>query len=445
MKKTVKILSIALCFILCSCETFPDYLGAAEKREYLVGKRERVLGLDSDVEYEVEESSKIIYLPEAKINEHWDKSDQSQLSSHEHLFIEKDYELVKKTTVFRNIFNIFGKNIELKVNPVFDEERMYLFDNDNNVIALDRNNPDNVVWKKSMVHISPFKDVAITGGIAEGGGNIFVSNGSEIIYALDSETGETKWFKRLGNATKAAPVYVSGRVFIRTFDNKLYTIDASNGKVLWTHDGVIESIGSIDSASVAVKDRIIILPQSSGELYALDILSGMELWAVNLSYEKSITQQYDLSDIDVTPAFIGDQVIVSNISGKLFALDINTGNIDWKLDNIYANYMWVAGEALYIMNKNNNLFAVNTRTGKIAWIHQLEKPDKKNQNKYSGPILAGNMLIVVGSNGRLLEVSPKDGSILKTRKVEKNITTGPIIVDKKLYLLSNDGALGVYQ
>ena len=64
---------------------------------------------------------------------------------------------------------------------------------------------------------------------------------------------------------------------------------------------------------------------------------------------------------------------------------------------------WVAGDWVFVATDEAKVIAMARTTGKIRWIAELprwEKPkDKKGPIFYSGPILAGQRLILTGSNG----------------------------------------------
>ena len=68
------------------------------------------------------------------------------------------------------------------------------------------------------------------------------------------------------------------------------------------------------------------------------------------------------------------------------------------------------------------LICVNRLSGKIRWINQLPdfaRPKKKQgQIDYRGPILVGNRLIVVGSNGVVVNIDPVTGSYQSQTRVK---------------------------
>ena len=53
-----------------------------------------------------------------------------------------------------------------------------------------------------------------------------------------------------------------------------FALDAETGAVDWTHTGIEETAGLIGSASPTVDGDIVIVPYSSGEIFALRAQNG---------------------------------------------------------------------------------------------------------------------------------------------------------------------------
>jgi len=95
------------------------------------------------------------------------------------------------------------------------------------------------------------------------------------------------------------------------------------------------------------------------------------------------------------------------------------------------------------------LLAVARSSGRIRWISQL--PRYHNAEKRSGPIywrgpiLAGNRLILTGSNGDIILASPVDGTIQTTWRHRAAMSLPPIVSNNTLLVLDNDGRLTAWR
>ena len=67
---------------------------------------------------------------------------------------------------------------------------------------------------------------------------------------------------------------------------------------------------------------------------------------------------------------------------------------------------------------------------------------QKDPISWIGPLLASDRLIVAGSNGQVLSLSPYSGKILGEIQFKKtNVAVPPIAAGKTVYMVTNDGAL----
>ncbi|MEA2756261.1 MAG: outer membrane protein assembly factor BamB, partial [Aliidongia sp.] len=60
---------------------------------------------------------------------------------------------------------------------------------------------------------------------------------------------------------------------------------------------------------------------------------------------------------------------------------------------------------------------------------------------WAGPILAGDRLIAVASNGQVWSISPYTGAVLGHIELSAGSFLPPIVADNTLYLMTNDADL----
>jgi outer membrane protein assembly factor BamB len=101
------------------------------------------------------------------------------------------------------------------------------------------------------------------------------------------------------------------------------------------------------------------------------------------------------------------------------------------------------------MTDQARLLCVSRLNGHIRWLTQLPqfvKPKtKKGEIDYSGPVLAGNRLIVTGSNGALIYVDPTTGSVQGQTNVGAPISLSPVVANSTLYILDDRARLTAFR
>ena len=77
---------------------------------------------------------------------------------------------------------------------------------------------------------------------------------------------------------------------------------------------------------------------------------------------------------------------------------------------------------------------------------QFEHPKgKKGEIDYSGPVLAGDRLIVVGSNGTLINIDPITGNFQSQTNVGAGVSLSPVVANSTLYILDDAARLTAFR
>src|SRR3546814_13968875 len=74
-----------------------------------------------------------------------------------------------------------------------------------------------------------------------------------------------------------------------------------------------------------------------------------------------------------------------------------------------------------------------------------DEEDKKCALSWVGPVLAGERLIFASSDGRIVNVTPYDGSIQSTVATKLPVTPPPLLAGSTLYILSDKGTLTAWR
>src|SRR3546814_4113974 len=102
--------------------------------------------------------------------------------------------------------------------------------------------------------------------------------------------------------------------------------------------------------------------------------------------------------------------------------ELVTGQRLWEINAAGISTPWVAGEWLFVVTDDAQLLCIARATGKIRWISQLKHYEnakkKKNPMNWTGPVLAGGRLILVSTEGDLVNVDPSDRSEEHTSELQ---------------------------
>jgi outer membrane protein assembly factor BamB len=283
------------------------------------------------------------------------------------------------------------------------------------------------------------------GGVAYDAGKIFVTSGFGVVICMDARTGRDIWRHNLGKPIINAPVVNGGRLFVSTHDNHFYALAEDDGRQLWDHQGITESAGILASTNAAVSGETVIVPYTSGELFALQAQNGQVGWSDVLSRTGQVTALSQLDDIAGRPVIDRGVIYAVSQSGLMAAFSLNTGERMWSRDIGGINTPWAAGDYVYVLDNNNRVICLTRKEGRVRWIHQLpryEDPDdKEDPIIWAGPVLVSDKLIVTSSNGYAEALSPYDGKLTGRVEIPAGTTIAPIVADGIMYLYTNDAEL----
>jgi outer membrane protein assembly factor BamB len=324
---------------------------------------------------------------------------------------------------------------------------VYTLDTDFNVSAFDIQKGKRI-WSNS---IRPKKEdeSVIGGGLAVAAGMLYATNGYNELIAMNHKKGGIFWRSKLTAPSRAAPTVLGDKVYVLTLDNHLTTFDATTGKEIWKYEGFSENAGLVSAASPAVDNEIVICPMSSGELAALRVENGSVAWSDSLSPSLQTGGAASLPDIAGLPIIDKNVVIAVSYGGKIVSIDLTTGQRIWARDIGGAKNPWVAGNMIFFITSNAELVALGRDTGALAWVKPLadygSSENTRNSLLWNGPVLAGNRLIITGADDTLLEISPKDGTLIRKLELDSHVAVPPIVAGNTLYLVSDDGTLSAWK
>lgn len=441
MKKIIVLLLLSLqALFLTNCSS--DWIGAEESKQKLEGERVTVFRVEPKLFSDNGMENITFHIPEQEANYNWLESDSSQRYKPDNIKLNSNFE--KKLEV--KLGN-FISNIDIVSGPIYYGSNIYFLDKSSKLHGFDLNSEKEVL--KIDLKAEKDKTEIIGGGISLSDDIIYASYASSNIIAININNGEIKWRSELGNIVRSMPVPYLDKVFALTIDNRLYALDKSTGAIEWSHEGIYESLGIFGDAAPNFAEGAILAPQSSGEMYAIDALTGREYWGINLAFNKTSGTSFFISDIDIPPVIKGNKIYIAGNSGLLICTDLHSGNLNWKTEAKNIKYIWVAGNFVFLSTSKNEIAAIDKLTGKIKWVKNLSDYEdfKKDEKKLAifGPVLAGDNLLFTTSNGYLLAISPYDGQLHKKIEIGTNISFPPVVVAEKIYVINNNGKITILE
>ena len=441
MKRSVQnfALALAAAALLGGCNPFKR----DKPKTPVVGERISVLTSETDISVDEATAALPFTLPAAIANEDWTQSGGNAAKSMGHLALGDSLGTAWSVSIGEGN----NRSARLASSPVVGGGRIYTIDTVGTVRALDPRNGGQV-WSTSFGE-DVSRDSNYGGGVAYDNGRVYATNGSGYVAALDAATGGAAWTVKPGGPLRGAPAVAGDAVYVMSQDNQLYSLKTADGAQNWSSAAALEIAGVFGSASPAVAAGTVVAGFSSGELNAYRYENGRQVWQDALSRTSMSTSVASLSDIDADPVIDNGQVFAIGKGGRMVALELNTGQRQWEQNMAGISTPWVAGDWVFVVTDEAKLVALHRGSGRVRWIYQLPRWENERSKKgpifYSGPVLAGNRLILASSQGALINVEPSNGSFQSQTNVGAGVSLQPVVAGSTLYILDDRGRLTAFR
>lgn len=421
-------------------------LGLFNKSEKITvpGERTPVLVNEADIDIDTATATEPMTLPAAITNDSWAQSGGNANKSVGHLSLGQSLGVAWTVSIGRGS----DKDGRLGGGPVVADGKVFTIDTAGTVRAFSTENGGQI-WSTRFGEVGDNAASIYGGGVAYDSGRVYATNGIGYVAALDATNGGIVWTVKPAGPLRGEPSVDGGSVYVMSQDNQIYSLKAADGTTNWSNAAALEIAGVFGSAAPSVGQGTVVAGFSSGELNAYRYENGRQVWQDALARTTMSTSVASLSDIDADAVIDNGVVYAIGQGGRMVALDLFSGQRIWELNFAGIATPWVAGDWIFAVNDKAQLVAIARRTGKIRWINQLpryrDQKDRKGPITYVGPVLAGERLIVAGSNGALVNVSPVDGTFQSQVDLKDGVSFQPVVANNTLYLLTDAGRLIAYR
>lgn len=438
MRRGAAAASVAVLLSLNACSWL-----TGEKDAPLPGERIPVVLADESVQPDASTRGEPVQLPPAVPNAAWPMAGGYASHAMHHLAAEEVLERVWSSDIGSNDW---GSNF-LLAQPVVGGGAVYTMDADAAVTAFDAKTGA----RRWRVDLTPDDESGATaqGGVAVLNDTVYASTGYGEVIALDAGSGAIRWRRQVGTPIHAGPTVATGVVVVVTIDNEVVALSSGSGDPLWQYAGLSQASALLGGAAPAIDAGTAVAGLTSGELVALTATGGALLWTDSLLAFRHLGALSDLSDIRGRPVIDRGLVLAISSSGRLAALDLVSGGRLWERSIGGVNSPWVAGNYVYVISNEMQLICLSRASGRIRWVTQLrqfeDEEDREDRILWTGPILVSDRLIVAGSHGLALAVSPYTGEPLGQISLPGPVFVPPVVADGWVYFLTDSADLVAYR
>ncbi|OYW23221.1 MULTISPECIES: PQQ-like beta-propeller repeat protein [unclassified Sphingomonas] len=440
MKKSLKTsIAIALVVALSGCGAFKG----GQKKTPTLGSRVPILVAENGAEVDKSIADVQVLLPPPAANVDWAQPGGNAAKSMGHVALGTGMTRLWSAS-------IDGGSVRQRLGaaPVVADNKLFAVDVDAvaHAFAADTGK---LLWSAKLIENKDNRAARFGGGISYDDGKVFATTGLGDIVALNAADGAVLWRAHPAGPLRGAPTVANGALYIVSQNNELVALSQADGSIQWTGSGSLESQGVFGVGAPAAGRGTIVAGFSSGELYAYRYENGRVLWTEVLSRTSVSTSVSSLTDIDAAPVIDQNRVYAVGEGGRMVSLELTTGQRVWEQNLAGVSTPWIAGEWLFVVTEDAKLYCLSRANGKIRWISDLggfkNVKKRKNPIHWSGPVLAGDQLILLNSEGQIVPVSPATGQKGEIIKGSSAFSLPPLVANNILYTIDSKGRISAYR
>ncbi|MES9899639.1 MAG: outer membrane protein assembly factor BamB [Sedimenticola sp.] len=277
----------------------------------------------------------------------------------------------------------------------------------------------------------------ISGGIGGGENLLLVGTANAEVIAFDTANGSERWRTRVSSEVLSTPQVGHGKVVVHTIDGKVVGLNAADGSQAWIYDRTIPVLTLYGSSSPVISGDNVICGFSSGKLAALDLASGNLQWEISVTAPSGRSELERMVDIDGDPLVRDGVIYVTTYQGEMAAISESNGSVLWRRKLSSYTSLGADADYLYVSDAEGHVWAIAPRNGSALWRNK-----KMQARGLSAPAVVSDYVVVGDFEGYLHWLTRSNGRIVaRTRVGKAPINTPPVVVDNVAYVYGNGGVL----
>jgi outer membrane protein assembly factor BamB len=287
-----------------------------------------------------------------------------------------------------------------KLRPAIDTDAIYAISNNGRVRAFDLEN-GNRLWQNNL-------DEEITGGVGMGSEYLFVTSANASLIALDKNTGELVWQSDTSSEVLSVPASEGNTVVVQAIDGSLSAYDARSGERIWIYENTVPALTIRGTSSPLIIGNAVLAAFDNGVIVSVALNNGTLNWDTRIAIPTGRSEIERLTDVDANLLLDGDSLLVPSLHGYLSMLDINTGQIQWRVEE---------SSLVGVSTGFGNIYLVDERGHVKAYRRGAQNPEIWNNDQLdlrdiSAPVSFNNYVAVGDFEGYIHLLSQVDGSFV---------------------------------
>jgi outer membrane protein assembly factor BamB len=326
-----------------------------------------------------------------------------------------------------------AKPLRLGLGLAVEGNRVYAAGRKGEVAAFDLAS-GRAIWRSKT-------KLALSGGPSAGAGLVVVGSTFGDLVALNAADGAVRWKVRLNGEVLSAPAVNDRLIAIRTVDGKLRGLSPKDGHELWIQEQQVPRLSLRGTAWPVVTGDLVLCGFDNGKVAAVNVNDGSVQWETTISPAHGKTELERLDDIDAAVRISGPDVYAIGFQGRIAMLALDTGQIWWSHDASSFRGMGLDDGALYIATADGEIKSLRRRTGTEIWSQKALL-----HRRLSSVVESDTAIVTADYQGYVHWLDKSTGALAARAGTGKvRISNSPVVVGNMVLVVNDAGKISAFR
>ncbi len=326
-----------------------------------------------------------------------------------------------------------AKPLRLGLGLSVDGNRVYAAGRKGEVAAFDLQS-GRTLWRTKT-------KLALSGGPGSGAGLVVVGSTFGDIVALNAADGAVRWKVRVNGEVLSAPAVSERLIALRTVDGKLRGISPKDGKELWSQEQQVPRLSLRGTASPVMTGDLVLSGFDNGKVAAVNVNDGSVQWESTIAPAHGKTELERMDDVDSTVRVSGSDVYAIGFQGRISMLALDTGQTWWSHDASSFRTIGLDDSSLYVSTSDGEVVALRRRTGTELW-----RQKALLHRRLSAAVEADSWIVTGDYQGYVHWFDKATGALAARASTGKvRISNSPVVAGNLVLVVNDAGKISAFR
>ncbi|HEY6482898.1 MAG TPA: outer membrane protein assembly factor BamB [Steroidobacteraceae bacterium] len=326
-----------------------------------------------------------------------------------------------------------GKPLRLGLGLAVEEQRVYAAGHSGEVAAFD------LVSGHTRWHVRT--KLPLSGGPGVGGGLVTVGSSTGDVIALGTPDGAVRWHVHVNGEVLAAPAVSERLVAVRTVDGKMHGLDPKDGRELWVQEEQVPRLSLRGTAWPVLTGDLVLSGFDDGKVAAINVNDGSIQWETTIAPAHGRTEIERLDDVDEGVRVSGSDVYAVGFQGRIAMLALDNGQIWWSHDASSYRGLGLDAGSLYVSMADGEVVALRRRTGTELW-----RQKALQYRRLSAAVESDAGIVTADYQGYVHWLDKATGNIVARASSGKvRVSNAPIAVGNMVLVVNDAGDISAFR